>query len=191
MYITWTGTDVLLATKFQWRLTSKLIYSLKCLLFARIVDRFVQKHVVVSEHLIDELKPLRFKKPIEVKPNPVWYPKKYKKRKHAGFNVLYYRHKSKTPKFTDWIYGYDIIIGLLKYPPLKNLSVYEVDGSQNMSEVYPIIDFYARPNNHDGNPRMIRECEIQGIPYYHTTSNPSLKDLESAIIKVGHSNKKK
>lgn len=182
MYITWTGTDVLLATKFQWRLTSKLIYCLKCLLFARIVDRFVSKHVVVSKHLIDELKPLRFKKPIEVKPSPVKYPERYEKKDHAGFNVLYYRPKSKTQRFTDWLYGYDIMWNLIIRPPLKYLSVYEVDGSEDMSEVFPVIDFCARPNRHDGNPRMIRECEIQGIPYYHTTGNPSLEDLEKAII---------
>ncbi len=109
------------------------------------------------------------------------YPKRYKKKDHAGFNVLFYHPKNKPQRFTDWLYGYDIIWKLIIQPPLKNLSVYEVDGSEDMSEIFPVIDFCVRPNRHDGNPRMIRECEIQGIPYYWTTSNPSFEDLIELI----------
>jgi hypothetical protein len=53
----------------------------------------------------------------------------------------------------------------------------KVDGSQDMSKIYPITDFYLRPNRHDGSSRMIRECEINEIPYYHSTKKPDIFDI--------------
>jgi hypothetical protein len=50
-----------------------------------------------------------------------------------------------------------------------------------MDDIYPLIDFYLRPNRHDGDPRMVRECIENGIPYYHSKSDPSVND---AIIKL-------
>ncbi len=186
MILTWTGSDVLYATSFPKHFKrSKYIYCLGCMIFARIADKFVQKHVVVSEHLIRELKPLRLKKPIEVRSNPVNYTKKFPKQKHEGFNVLYYRGKTNNMPFMNWLYGYDIMKQFKKARP--EIKIIEVNGSSDMSWIFPIIDFYARPNRHDGNPRLVRECRIQGIPYYHSYKDPSLKqlikDYEKTIIK--------
>ena len=60
---------------------------------------------------------------------------------------------------------------------MPHINIIEINGNDDMELIYPIIDFYARPNRHDGNPRMIRECQINNIPYYHSYSDPNLTDL--------------
>ena len=151
-------------------------------IFAKIADLFIQKHLVVSWHLIEELAPLRLKKPIEVRDNPVLHSEKYPKQEHEEFNILYYRGITSNQVFMDWLYGYDIMQQLKKDMP--EITVIEINGKADMSIVFPHIDFYARPNRHDGCPRLTRECDIQDIPYYHSYSNPSLIDLKDAIKKT-------
>jgi len=180
MNLTWTGSDVLYATSFPKHFRKiKYIYCFGCRVFAKIADLFVHKHIVVSEHLIDELKPLKLKKPFEVRSNPVKYTEKFKKVNHFSFNVLYYRTKLRNSPFTNWVYGYDIITKLKEEMP--EIHMLEVNGKHDMSLIFPIVDFYARPNRHDGEPRLVRECKIQDIPYYHTYRDPSLEDLKKAI----------
>jgi len=157
-----------------------------CHIFARITDKFVEKHLVVSDHLIEELQSLNFKKPIEVRKNPVNYSEKLEKKSHRGFNVLYYRPETKNMPFTNWVYGYDIMQKLKSKMP--EINVIEVNGNSDMNEVFPIIDFYARPNRHDGCPRLIRECELQDISYYHSFNNPSFKKLKNEIQKITRKN---
>jgi len=183
MILKWTGSDVLYATSFPKHFRKiKYIYCLGCMIFTRIADLFVQKHIVVSEHLINELKPLKLKKPIEVRSNPIKYNKRLEKKKHKEFNVLYYRPRTNNMLFTDWVYGYDIIEQLEKEMP--EITLFRIDGTTDMTEVFPIIDFYARPNRHDGCPRLTRECKIQKIPYYHSYNNPSLNELKDGIKKT-------
>jgi len=148
--------------------------------FAKLADIFCQKHIVVSEHLIEELKPLKLKKPIEVRANPVFYSKPVKKKPHKGFNILFYCAKGSNKRFKEWVYGKDLVERLKDY----GYNIIEVNGNHDMNEVYPIIDFYVRPNRHDGCPRMIRECEINNIPYYYTHKDPSFDDMLQAIIKT-------
>jgi hypothetical protein len=133
--------------------------------FTKLADIFCEQHYVVSEHLIAELKPLKLKKKISVLVDPPLHPKKYKKIPHEGFNVLYYRGLGGNQKFKDWVYGKDLIDKLRKE---QNIKIVEVNGRSDMSMIYPLIDFMVRPNRHDGNPRMVMECEINDIPYYWT-----------------------
>jgi len=181
MYLTWTGSDVLFATSFPKHSRKiKYVYMLGMRLFAKLADKFVQKHVVVSEHLIKELTPLRLKKPIEVRNNPVFYPEPFEKKKHRTFNLIYYYPGDKKNRpFNRWLYGYDIMLTIKEMFPKINIIV--IDGSLNMKWVYPFADFCARPNRHDGDSRMIRECQINNIPYYHSKENPSLKELHDKI----------
>ena len=50
-----------------------------------------------------------------------------------------------------------------------------------MEEVFPIIDLYIHPNRHDGYSRLIRECDIQNIPYYWTHENPNYNQLKAKV----------
>ena len=95
----------------------------------------------------------------------------YGKKKHDGFNILLYMPASKNKEFTHWLYGYDI------YETLRDalgsrVNWIIVDGSQDMSGIYPIVDFYFRPNRHDGWPYMVQECIKNNIPYYWSKSDP-------------------
>ena len=66
----------------------------------------------------------------------------------------------------------------------ENINFIVVDGSRNMKDVFPVVDFYLRPNRHDGASRLRRECEIQEIPYYWTRRDPSVKEAMEAIYEV-------
>lgn len=181
----WTGSDVLYATRFIRKLKfptkkSKLIYMFCMYIFVKIADIFIECHYVVSKHLIRELKCLKFNKEIKVLIDPPIYPIKFKKKKHKGFNILYYRGVGSNQKFNDWIYGYDIIFELRR----MDFNIIEVNGEKDMSEIYPIIDFMVRPNRHDGNPRMIMECKINDIPYYWSKKNPNIKQIIKQINEI-------
>lgn len=145
MKLLWTGSDVLFATKFlKHSKKSKWLYMLGMHIFAKIADLFVQEHYVVSEHLRSELLPLNLKKPINVLIDPPLYTKKYKKKKHKGFNVLYYKVSGSNQRFINWVYGFDVYLRLKELMP--ELNYIEATGIQDMTKIYPIIDFYVRPN---------------------------------------------
>jgi len=177
----WTGSDVIYATKYpRESKRSKWVYMFFYKIFVRIMDFFVEEHYVVSEHLKSELPKLR--KKVSVLVDPPKYTRRYRRRKHEGFNVLYYRARGNNQKFTDWIYGYDIYLVIKEM--YEDLNFIEVDGTQDMAEIYPITDFYLRPNRHDGKPRMVIECEISKIPYYHSISNPDIYEITKTIDKA-------
>jgi len=109
-----------------------------------------------------------------------------KKVKHKGFNILYYHPKPAClggEKYIRWKYGIDYV------EDMKFLYSYfnfiRVDGTQDLSEIYPIIDFYLRPSRHDGLPRMNLECEANNIPYYYSEDGkPDLREIIKAIKNV-------
>ena len=189
MKLLWTGSDVLFATrpiggkKFPTK-KSKWIYFIGCMIFAKIADLFVEYHYVVSNHLIEELKPLKFKKNIKILIDP---PKSFpniKKKPHDGFNVLYYRCLGTNMPFKNWVYGYDII-SKVKWHFKTNPDIHfiEVNGNSDMNEIYAITNVYCRCCRHDGAPRMIMECEQLGIPYYWSKENPDFLDIINFIEK--------
>jgi hypothetical protein len=201
----WTGSDVLFATRlvggknFPTKIT-KYPYFLGMTVFAKLADKFVEGHYVVSEHLKSELQPLKLCKPIKVLADPPKSLTGVVRKPHEGFNVLYYRPVGANQKFIDWVYGKDIVErlsyrlkthvftfheSLLAFDGIK---IMEVTGQENMNDVYPYVDFVCRPNRHDGNPRMIMECEQLGIPYYWSKENPCVEDALMAI-KVAMFNK--
>ena len=201
-HLMWTGSDTLHATrwlggrKFPSR-KIKFIYFLGYTVFAKIADLFVQKHIVVAEHLIDNLKPLKLKKPFEVRIDPPKDVKHIKKIPHKGFNILYYKPKSKNTPFTRWCYGSDILWNVIHYFDTKRMfgnrylnekshdhdgvHTIEIDGDVDMEKIYPYVDFYLRCNRSDGAPRMIMECQQLGIPYYWSKENPNEEDIINFI----------
>ena len=76
--------------------------------------------------------------------------------------------------------GYDIYL-ILRYALSGLVNWIVVNGSSDMSKIYPIVDFYLRPNRHDGMPCMVRECLENLIPYYWSFEKP---DIQLAIKKI-------
>ena len=171
MKILWTGTDSLMLLDYSKRPLSIKIWFWFFRRAIRILERFVSHHLVNSSLVEKNLLTFKVKKPIEYIETPLKYTKKLPKIPHEGINILYYMPKGFDVKFKKWLYGYDIFLNL---QDKIDANWIVVDGSQDLAEIYPIVDFYLRPNRHDGNSRLIRECDIQNIPYYYSTQNPSL-----------------
>jgi len=177
----WTGTDSLMLVDFSMRKWYKKPYWIIFRLFARLLNLFVQEHYAVSTLVASHLNDFGFKN-VVIHKDHVWHEKKYPKIEHEGFNVLYCCHTKGDREFNEWLYGRDIYLKLKA--ELSECNFIEVDGSQDMSKFYPITDFYLRPNRHDGHSRMIEECKINEIPYYHSNQDPSEFEAEILIIKA-------
>jgi hypothetical protein len=214
----WLGSDVLFATrlvggkKFPTKIT-KYPYFLGMTLFAKLADKFVQCHYVVSEHLKSELQPLKLRKPIKVLADPPKSLTGIVRKPHNGFNILYYRPVGSNQKFIDWVYGYDVVQKIWsKLPNCEYLEaqagskrdlvcaldalkakviIIEINGSADMDGVYEYANLVLRPNRHDGNPRMIMECEQLGIPYYWSKENPDVNEILKKINEVIQANSPK
>jgi len=187
MKLLFTGSDTLFATrilggkKFPTKWT-KWFYFVGMTVFVKLADLFVECHYVVSEHLIDNLKPLKLKKQIKVLVDPPRDVKHVERIPHDHINVLYYHGVGGNQKYKDWVYGYDIFLELEKHFAYNdNIHFIEVTGGANMDFLYSITDIYIRPNRSDGNPRMIMECEQIGIPYYWSKENPVVSDIVDMI----------
>jgi hypothetical protein len=142
--------------------------------FIRISEIFIQSHAVISWNLADNLNEFKVRKAIEYIPT-VHSTVKYRKIKHKEFNVLYYIPKGGDRKFIEWLYGYDIFLKVKKHYNHMNFIV--VDGTYDMSKIYPITDFYIRCNRHDGPGRIRLECEVNNIPYYWSQKDPDYKQI--------------
>ena len=94
--------------------------------------------------------------------------------------MLYYFPKGKSMKFKGWLYGWDIYFKVRCHFGSR-VTWIVVDGSSNMAMVYPRIDFLLRCNRHDGMPMMVRECEINEIPYYWSRENPDIFEIIKQI----------
>ena len=178
MDLVWVGTDVLFMNKYpkgtRYRFRIK-IFAFRVLV--KILDRFfICRNWVVSDHLSEEL---NLKRPTMLIEYPRSSPdyqhlQKYPKAKHEGFNVVYYFPGGrKNPKFFQWLYGWDIYSLIKKHFDHK-INWIIVDGSHDMSKIYPVTDFLLRCNRHDGMPMMVRECQANKIPYYWSKENPSI-----------------
>lgn len=193
MDLCWVGNDVLFMNKYP----KGTRFRFKCKIFAfriivKILDRYyIKRNWVVADHLKHELD-LR---------NPIMkidYPRsspdhlhlvKYKKIKHDGFNILYYwpqtdNLKKGNRKFHEWLYGYGIYAELTLRLTEYNINWIIVDGTKDMKEIYPIVDFYLRPNRHDGMPFMVKECIANDIPFYWSCKEPDIVDAYLSIKKA-------
>ena len=121
--------------------------------------------------------------------DPPLFPDKYRKKLHVGFVVMYY-HPPKAclggETYIHWVYGIDIIKQVKKVYKDRTNDIYflKVDGSQDMSKIYPVVNYMLRPSRHDGMPRMNIECDNNDIPYYYTEDgNPRFIDIINDISK--------
>ncbi len=188
MDLVWTGSDVLFMNKYpkggRFRWKTKIFFFR---IIVKILDRYyINRNWVVADHLRDELNLRNLIMKID-------YPRsspdhlhlvKYPKVAHEGFNILYYwpatRKKKGNRVFFEWLYGYDIYLSVKKIVG-DRVNWIIVDGAKDMKEIYPIVDFYFRPNRHDGMPFMVKECIANEIPYYWSYENPN---IDTAILDI-------
>lgn len=182
MRLVWTGTDSLMLIDVSKRSFRKKVVWIMFRFIVWVLDRFyVEGHYVDSKNLGDNLRKFGVIRPIRVRPDPVKYQIKLPKIAHNGFNVLYYCPDPDN-KFNRWLYGYDIYKVVKEQLPAINFI--HVDGSQSLRDIYPITDFYLRCNRHDGASRMVQECQIQEIPYYHSQKDPDINEIINEIART-------
>lgn len=173
MKLIWQGTDSLFLVKFPKQLKrTKIFYVMVLRLFAKLSDIFVQEHYVCGDLVSKNLTKFGMKKRLKQFTDIPFYPDKIAKKPHNGFNILYYFPKKDT-KFNRWLYGYDIYQDINNhFKSNSDINFIIVDGTSDMSTIYPIIDLLIRPNRHDGIPRMVEECKLNNIPYLWSNENP-------------------
>jgi len=149
----------------------------------KIMEHFIEGHYCDAENIADNLRKFGTRGEIKIVEDELKHSEKYPKEKHQKFNVLYYfPSDAKDKTFARWLYGWDIFLWVRGYfIENHDISFFIVDGRADMKNVYPIVDFYLRPNRHDGASRLRRECDIQGIPYYWSKKDPSKKGAIRAI----------
>jgi hypothetical protein len=180
MKIIYQGTDSLFLVRFPKQLRwTKIFYVVALRVFAKIADIFTQEYYVCGQRVEANIKKFGLKKKTVQFKDMLLYPTKIAKKKHDGFNVLYY-YPQRNTKFNRWLYGADIFSQVKLSLPEVNFIV--VDGYADMKKVYPIVDFMIRPTRHDGHPRMVDECELNDIPYYWSTDGePNVKEIQQTI----------
>lgn len=182
MKIIWQGTDSLFLVKFPKQLKwTKIFYVMALRVFAKLTDIFAQEHYACGELVDNNIHKFGMRKKVIRFKDLLLYPAKIQKKQHEGFNVLYYFPKKDTC-FNRWLYGYDIYLGLLIELIVPNIHFIVVDGTKDMNAIYPLVDVLIRPNRHDGHPRMIDECILNGIPYIYTKQNPTLEYFKNQIL---------
>lgn len=191
MRLFWTGTDALMMIDISKRRLRKRPFWLVMRIIIKFLDLVhVEGHITNAPWIKEELKQFGLKRPIDIMLTPIKHTSAYPKQEHDGLNVLYYKPPRTDVRWRDWLYGIDLIEMLINEYGEK-INFIEVDQTQNMEDVFPIIDLYIRPNRHDGYSRLIRECDIQNIPYYWSYKNPDynkLKDKVDECIQKNQSN---
>jgi hypothetical protein len=152
----------------------------------RVMDFFIQGHYCDAENVAENVRRFGTRRDVAVLPDQLLHMEKYEKVPHNTFTVLYYFPTGGDVNFRKWLYGYDIFMEVTEVLP--ELRYIVINGNNDMKYVYPYVDFYLRPNRHDGASRLRRECEIQGIPYYWTQRDPNTEDVIRAIKKVMEEN---
>jgi len=181
MRLLWTGTDALMMIDISKRKLRKKPFWLVMRLVIKFLDWVhVEGHLTNAPWIKEELQQFGLKKPIDIMLTPLKHVIAYPKKQHKGINVLYYKPPRDDVKWRDWLYGIDLIDRLKKE---CDVNFIEVDRSQDMAEIFPIIDLYIRPNRHDGYSRLIRECDVQNIPYYWTHKDPDYDQLKTNVDK--------
>lgn len=179
----WMGTDVLTMIMYPPHKSKLTVFLHRVKM--RILNLFLHEHWIVSKGMERKLwmwpfnrKPFRY----VLKPTPTLIP--IKRVKHDGFNVLVYL-PSPDDLFRQWLYGYDVVKWLMNVYPEINWII--VSGQDDMSKIYPIVDLYIRPTRHNGDPLMIQECKIHGIPYYWSENGkPEVHKIVELIKENGY-----
>ena len=190
MKLLWTGSDAYMMIDISKRKLRKRPYWMIIRLIVKFLDYAnIEGHLTNAEWIREELKQFGLKRPIDIMLTPLKYNTPFKKIAHEGINVLYYKPPRKEIKWRDWLYGIDFI-EKLKEEYKGKVNFIEVDQSYDMQNIFPIVDLYIRPNRHDGYSRLIRECQIQKIPYYWSHKDPDYNKMKQTLNEIIENNRK-
>jgi hypothetical protein len=127
------------------------------------------------------------KSKIKVQIDEPYYVKPVTKKPHSSFNILYYMPTKPANlggmKYLKWLYGWDVYSKIkLYFEDNKNINFIWISGQHDMTKVYPTVDLYIRPTRHDGESRLIMECDINSIPYvFSRDGKPNASEFINAI----------
>lgn len=183
MKLFWQGTDSLMLVDYSMRRWVKRPYWWLFRRFVRLSEFFVVEHYCDSVNIVQNLRRFNLKRPITVKPDHLLHTKFYNKKPHKSFNILYYCPMGGDVDFRKWLYGYDFFKEVQNALIEENVKFIFIDGRGDMEYIFPYVDFYLRPNRHDGASRLRQECELQNIPYYWTQKNPTVDGAIKEIRK--------
>jgi hypothetical protein len=111
---------------------------------AWLLRLFIQEYWVDSEYLIPFIKKFNPSAKTRVVEDEIKYNTRLLKTAHNQFTVMYYYPKNEYNKsYVYWVYGMDIIERLIVMFPEFNWV--KVDGTQNLTEIFPAIDVYLGP----------------------------------------------
>lgn len=187
-FVQWWGTDAL--TLVENPPTDTVLWWIKLIAYRikwKILHQLFDVHWVVHERLRKHLLDFGIKnEKIAVLITPPLYPDIYPKKLHVGFVIMYYHPAPAClggETFIRWKYGIGYIEETMKhYKNHKDIRFIKTTGSQDMSKVYPIVDYMLRPSHHDGMPRMNLECDNNNIPYYYSEDGqPCMLAIKNSI----------
>jgi len=181
----WAGTDVLLVLRnplHRWW-------------FCAIINRCIDRHLVVSENLGEELATLGVKtQHIPLISDMAWgnvqpLPEQFTvlaylpvKRGYFYGAPVVYKVAERNPQWKVYI------VGRGPTPHGKALpNVSELGTGVDMSKVYPKVSVLVRPTVHDGLPRMVLEALSWGRyvvfsrPFPHCLAAKSVEEVEQAL----------
>ena len=175
----WVGTDVLLLREFPIGRGKLSVF--KHRLLYHLTKIFVFENWITAGRLKDEFISCGGKRAVVRYHIRGMLTEKVIKIKHEGINIAWYATNSS--KAVRWKYGVDLIEKLMLL--FYDVNWIRLDGTLDMKEVYPYLDGYIRPSRHDGRPRLVIECQIQGIPYYYSEDgNPDLEEMSNFVERV-------
>jgi hypothetical protein len=173
----YSGSDARWLVNMQPTDLKKIPYILFTRIRQWLLKWIVSEYEVPDKYLTGFILHTHKKAKIVIKPSVLKYTIKVPKKQHSGFNIMYYYPLNEyNRKYCQWVYGKDIIDRLKKHYGNKVIWI-KVDGTYDLNYVFPVIDFYVRPNRHDGDGRLGRECKIQDIPIYWSQCNPNFNDI--------------
>jgi len=178
----WVGTDALTLNftppgDWLWQNIRLPLHRVK----TKLIDMIITEHLVVSEKLKAHLENFGIKtSKIRIEASYLTYPKKSEPKPLV---LVYYPIKKRNQKFKNWVYGVDIIKELKKREQDVNWLI--VHGGTDLAPFFPVINAYIRPTRHDGNPRLIRECNLNKVPYYWSRNEkPEIQDIIEFLNKI-------
>jgi hypothetical protein len=167
----WCGTDALKLVMYP--PTSNKLWYVRIFLhrvFWRVMWRFFTYHYIDSISLGVDLE--NFGIPISkirvIKDNYRWSPRNIPHACTGKFVVLYYSPKSKDSIFKVWLYGLDTILDTKMRFKGDDIEWLKYDGTDDIAPYLRVANVYVRPNRHDGSSVLVRQCEYNNIPVYHT-----------------------
>jgi hypothetical protein len=178
----WVGTDsdTLITTPpgaWHWRKVRLPLHRLK----TTLTEFMIHKHLYGCHHVKENL--LRFGIPetkLRRRSYELLYPKAVDKT--LPVILLHLPKIKRNRQYKEYYYGFDVARELMQSEPAH---YFIADNGQKMEPYFAVADMCILTKRAIGEPRLQRECQLNGIPVYYNPQNPNVAD----IVKFIHQNK--